>query len=78
MERMTMAAGDGGFAVYGGGALGRVILAQLVPGGADPWYVAPLIVDAAILVIAPLVFIVGWAMVRAHPGPGPTPPAPAE
>ena len=55
---------SGGLAVYGGGALGPVILAQFIPGGTDPSYVAPLIVDAIIFLIAPVVFVIGWAMVH--------------
>jgi hypothetical protein len=55
---------SGGLAVYGGGALGPVILARFIPGGADPSYVAPLIADAVIFLIAPVVFVIGWAMVR--------------
>jgi len=57
---------SGGLAVYGGGALGPVILAQFIPSGADPSYTAPLIADAVIFLIAPLVFIIGWAMVRKY------------
>ena len=48
---------SGGLAVYGGGALGPVILAQFIPSGADPSYVAPLIADAVIFLIAPVVFV---------------------
>ena len=55
---------SGGLAVYGGGALGPVILAQFIPGGADPSYAAPLIADAVIFLIAPVVFMIGWALVR--------------
>jgi hypothetical protein len=57
---------SGGLAVYGGGALGPVILAQFIPNGAHPSYVAPLIADALIFLIAPVVFVVGWATVRKH------------
>jgi hypothetical protein len=59
---------SGGLAVYGGGALGPVILAQFIPSGAHPSYVAPLIADAVIFLIAPVVFVVGWAIVRKHLG----------
>jgi predicted MFS family arabinose efflux permease len=55
---------SGGLAVYGGGALGPVILAQFIPAGTNPSYVAPLIVDAVIFLIAPVVFVIGWALVR--------------
>jgi hypothetical protein len=59
---------SGGLAVYGGGALGPVILAQFIPSGAHPSYVAPLIADAVIFFIAPVVFVVGWAILRKHLG----------
>jgi len=59
---------SGGLAVYGGGALGPVILAQFIPAGTDPSYMAPLIADAVIFLIAPVVFVIGWAMVRKQLG----------
>jgi hypothetical protein len=55
---------SGGLALYGGGALGPVIHAQFIPAGANPSYVAPLIADTIVFFIAPVVFIIGWAMVR--------------
>jgi MFS family permease len=66
---------SGGLALYGGGALGPVILAQFIPAGDNPSYVVVLIADAVIFLIAPLVFIVGWAMVKralraGEPAPG--------
>jgi MFS family permease len=55
---------SGGLAVYGGGALGPVILSQFIPAGSHPSYTGVLIADAVVFVIAPVVFMVGWAMVR--------------
>jgi MFS family permease len=55
---------SGGLAVYGGGSLGPVILSQFIPAGSDPSYVGVLIADAVIFVIAPVVFVIGWAMIR--------------
>jgi MFS family permease len=55
---------SGGLAVYGGGALGPVILSQFIPAGSHPSYVGALIADAVVFLIAPLVFMVGWAMIR--------------
>ena len=48
------------YCAAGGGALGPVILAQFIPTGVDSSCVAPLIADAVIFFIAPVVFIVGW------------------
>ena len=45
-----------------------MILAQFIPGGPAPSYVAPLLADAVIFLIAPLVFVVGWALVRTQLG----------
>lgn len=55
---------SGGLALYGGGALGPVIMAQFIPAGDDPSYAAVLMVDAVVFLVAPIVFIVGWTMVK--------------
>ena len=55
---------SGGLALYAGGALGPVILAQFIPAGDDPSYAAALIADSVVFLVAPLIFIVGWAMVK--------------
>lgn len=55
---------SGGLAVYGGGSLGPVILSQFIPAGSDPSYVGVLIADAVTFLIAPIVFVIGWAMIR--------------
>jgi len=53
----------GGLAVYGGGSLGPVILAQFIPAGSEPSYVGVLVADAVIFLVAPVVFITGWLLV---------------
>jgi hypothetical protein len=55
---------SGGLAVYGGGALGPVILSQFIPAGSNPSYVGVLIADAVIFLVAPIVFTIGWSMIR--------------
>jgi hypothetical protein len=55
---------SGGLAVYGGGALGPVILSQFIPAGSDPSYVGVLVADAVIFLVAPVVFTIGWSMIR--------------
>ena len=55
---------SGGLALYGGGALGPVIMAQFIPAGDDPSYAAVLVADAVVFLVAPLVFIAGWTMVK--------------
>ena len=55
---------SGGLALYGGGALGPVIMAQFIPAGDDPSYAAVLVADAVVFLIAPIVFVVGWGMVK--------------
>jgi predicted MFS family arabinose efflux permease len=55
---------SGGLALYGGGALGPVIMAQFIPAGDNPSYAAVLVADAVVFLLAPVVFIAGWAMVK--------------
>jgi len=55
---------SGGLALYGGGALGPVIMAQFIPAGDDPSYAAVLVADAVVFLLAPVVFVAGWSMVK--------------
>jgi hypothetical protein len=55
---------SGGLALYAGGALGPVILAQFIPAGDSPSYAAALIADSVVFVLAPVVFVIGWALVK--------------
>ena len=55
---------SGGLALFAGGALGPVILAQFIPAGDDPSYAAALIADSVVFLVAPVIFIVGWTMVK--------------
>ena len=55
---------SGGLALYAGRAHGPVILAQSMPAGSDPSHAATLNEDSVVSLVAPEIFIVGWAPVE--------------